>query len=40
LLARARATLLLDSFVVPDPSVYDLQQQRARAVESGAPAWP
>lgn len=39
-LARTRATLLLDSFVVPDPSVYDLQKQRAYAVESDAPDWP
>jgi ABC-type phosphate/phosphonate transport system substrate-binding protein len=39
-LASARTTLLLERFVVPDPAAYDLQQQRAHAVESGAPAWP
>jgi ABC-type phosphate/phosphonate transport system substrate-binding protein len=39
-LATARTTLLLERFVVPDPAAYDLQQQRAHAVESGAPAWP
>jgi len=39
-LARARAALLLDSFVVPEPAVYELQRQRAKAVEAGAPDWP
>jgi ABC-type phosphate/phosphonate transport system substrate-binding protein len=39
-LARARATLLLDSFVVPEPAVYELQKQRAKAVEAAAPDWP
>ena len=39
-LARARATLLLERFEVPDPAVYDLQKQRAHAVETGAPGWP
>lgn len=38
-LAGARATLLLERFVVPAPVVYDLQKQRAHAVETGAPAW-
>ena len=38
-LAAARTTLLLDRFVVPDGAVYDLQKQRARAVETGVPAW-
>lgn len=38
-LAAARVTLLLERFVVPDPAVYDLQKQRAHAVETGAPAW-
>jgi ABC-type phosphate/phosphonate transport system substrate-binding protein len=39
-LERARTTLLLDRFVVPDPAVYELQKQRAHAVEAGAPDWP
>jgi ABC-type phosphate/phosphonate transport system substrate-binding protein len=39
-LARARTTLLLERFEVPDPAVYDLQKQRAHAVETGAPGWP
>jgi len=39
-LAGARATLLLDCFVVPEPAVYELQKQRAKAVEAGAPDWP
>jgi hypothetical protein len=39
-LERARATLLLERFVVPEPPVYALTKQRARAVEVGAPEWP
>jgi hypothetical protein len=39
-LARARTTLLLERFEVPNPAVYDLQKQRAHAVETGAPGWP
>ena len=39
-LARARETLLLDQFVVPDPAVYELPKQRATAVETRAPDWP
>ncbi|HSD53677.1 MAG TPA: PhnD/SsuA/transferrin family substrate-binding protein [Burkholderiales bacterium] len=39
-LARPRATLLLERFVVPDTAAYELQKQRALAVEAGAPDWP
>jgi len=39
-LERARATLLLDRFVVPDPAVYEATKRRAHAVEAGAPDWP
>ena len=39
-LAAARATLLLDRFIVPDPSVYRVQRERAEEVERNAPAWP
>jgi ABC-type phosphate/phosphonate transport system substrate-binding protein len=39
-LERARATLLLDRFVVPEAKDYDLTRQRAHAVEAGAPQWP
>jgi len=39
-LERARATLLLERFVVPEPAVYASTRERARAVEAGAPDWP
>ena len=39
-LADARATLLLERFVVPEPSVHQLQKQRAREVESSGEEWP
>jgi len=39
-LERARATLALERFVVPEPAVYEATRERARAVEAGAPDWP
>lgn len=39
-LAKAREALLLDRFVVPDPSVYRVQRERASKVESSGVAWP
>ena len=39
-LASARAALLLDRFVVPDPSAYRVQRERAEAVERNCPPWP
>jgi len=39
-LEGARATLVLERFVVPDPAVYEATKQRAHAVEAGAPDWP
>ncbi len=39
-LATARAALLLDRFIVPDPSVYRVQRERAQEVERRCPAWP
>src|SRR6185436_19814631 len=38
-LARAREALLLERFRVPDPSVYQVQRERAAQVER-SPAWP
>jgi ABC-type phosphate/phosphonate transport system substrate-binding protein len=39
-LAAARETLLLERFIVPDPSVYRMQRQRAEEVERSCPGWP
>lgn len=39
-LAAAREALLLERFIVPDPSVYGVQRERAREVESSGVAWP
>jgi ABC-type phosphate/phosphonate transport system substrate-binding protein len=39
-LAPARATLLLERFVVPDVETYEVTKRRAHAVEAGAPEWP
>ncbi|MGE5792060.1 MAG: hypothetical protein ACM36B_05185, partial [Bacteroidota bacterium] len=40
-LVPARATLLLERFVVPEAAAaYEVTKQRARAVEAGAPEWP
>ena len=39
-LASARETLLLDRFIVPDPSVYQVQRERAEEVERSCPPWP
>ena len=38
-LAPAREALLLERFIVPDPSVYRVQRERAAQVER-SPAWP
>jgi len=39
-LASAREALLLERFVVPDPSVYRVQRERAQEVERSAAEWP
>jgi ABC-type phosphate/phosphonate transport system substrate-binding protein len=39
-LADARATLSLERFVVPAPSVYVVQKQRAQLVETKGADWP
>jgi hypothetical protein len=39
-LAPARATLLLERFVVPDVGTYEVTKRRAQMVEAGAPEWP
>ena len=39
-LADARATLLLERFTVPDPSVYRVQRERAETVERSPEMWP
>ena len=39
-LAAAREALLLDRFIVPDPSVYGVQRERAQEVERSGAAWP
>jgi ABC-type phosphate/phosphonate transport system substrate-binding protein len=39
-LGQARATLLLERFVVPEPTAYEMTKQRAQCVEAGAPDWP
>ena len=39
-LESARATLLLDRFIVPEPSVYRVQRERAEEVEHSGAAWP
>jgi ABC-type phosphate/phosphonate transport system substrate-binding protein len=39
-LVQARETLLLTRFVVPDPSVYRVQRERAEIVENSSAAWP
>ena len=39
-LASARVALLLERFIVPDPSVYRVQRERADAVERQCPVWP
>jgi ABC-type phosphate/phosphonate transport system substrate-binding protein len=39
-LAAARATLLLGRFIVPDPSVYSVQRERAEEVERCPETWP
>jgi ABC-type phosphate/phosphonate transport system substrate-binding protein len=39
-LAKARETLLLERFVVPDPAVYRMQRERAENVEKSGTVWP
>jgi len=39
-LTGARAALLLDRFIVPDPSVYQVQRSRAAEVEASGEEWP
>jgi ABC-type phosphate/phosphonate transport system substrate-binding protein len=39
-LGAARETLLLERFIVPEPSVYRMQRQRAEEVEGSSPDWP
>jgi len=39
-LASAREALLLERFVVPDPSVYRVQRERAEEVERSSAVWP
>lgn len=39
-LARSREALLLERFIVPDPSVYEVQRSRAEEVERSGAVWP
>jgi ABC-type phosphate/phosphonate transport system substrate-binding protein len=39
-LGPARAALLLERFIVPDPTVYRVQRERAEAVEQHGAVWP
>jgi ABC-type phosphate/phosphonate transport system substrate-binding protein len=39
-LASAREALLVERFIVPDPSVYGVQRERAREVEHSPATWP
>ena len=39
-LASAREALLLERFIVPDPSVYRVQRERAHEVETRGRVWP
>ena len=39
-LVSAREALLLERFIVPDPSVYRVQRERAEEVEQSSAKWP